>query len=63
MVHFTDNQGIIKIYCHACDVGLCCAKEAKIKESGRGIAVGRGLDENSFLVGAVPGPDFFTDSR
>ena len=40
---------------------LCCATEAKIKKSGRGIAVRGGLDENSSLIGAVPGPDFFTE--
>lgn len=59
MSYKIDNQSIIKNYCQHATLKLCCAKE---EESGRGIAVRGGLDENSSLVGAVPGPDFFTDS-
>lgn len=56
MLYLVDFKWFIENYCHACNVGLCCPKEGK--GSGQGVAI-RGELDNSFLVGAVPGPDFF----
>ncbi len=63
MIYLSNNQSIIKNYCHACDVGLCCAKEAENKRIRPGHRGQRLASHIVSLFGAVPGPDFFTDSR